>query len=165
MNEPTIVLYYWDETNRDSYQHHIQRVLKDMSLGGLVHGADEPYLERGVLSNGQLVPSKAIVITHGNVAAHHQNVGFVRRLAPQRTDLQFIISLDKDELLREKFDSGEDWRYVRDKWEEDFTPAHQVTLVKYVLPTFISGHDRRDGTISQSFRDYIIAWKALGGKP
>lgn len=166
VNQPTVVLYYWDETNRGFYQHHIQQVLEELGMQGVVHGVEESYLERGVLANSQPLPSKTIVITHGNVPTQHQNVGFVRHLASRRKDLQFIVSLDENELLREKFDSEEDWQYVRDKLEEEFTSGHQVTLVRYVLPTFFGGHDRRGNPIDQNFNSYMIAWKALQeGKP
>lgn len=158
MNPPIIALYHWDESNRGFYQRRIQDTLRELGIRGTTHGVDESYLERGVLANGQPLPSHTIVLTHGNVPAQHQNVGFVRHLASRRKDLQFIISLDENELLRERFDEQEDWEYVQGKLEEEFTPAHQVTLVCDVIPTFLGGRHP-----DHSFQKYMTLWKALRG--
>ncbi len=161
MTNATVVLYHWDQHSRGFYQRRIQDTLRELGIRGAAHGMDESYLERGILANGHLLPSRAVVLTHGNVPAQHQNVGFVRRLASEREDLQFIISLDEDELVPGRFDNRNDWDYVREKLGEEFTPAHQVTLVCDVIPTFLGGHHHPD----RSFKKYMTLWKRLRGSP
>ena len=136
--------------------------LKSLDITATIDGEDDTMLERHV-ADFHLLPPQAIVITHGKVSDHHHNVGLVRRLATQRSDVKCIIAMDKYFIRRELFDSQENYEFVREDLEKEFRPR-QVLAVSHVLPEFIQGVDFGGKPIEHSFEKYMEMWKELRGK-
>ena len=75
------------------------------------------YVSEEVLHTGQIngkpIPQQALLYVHGDYNGLYGNVTLVRRLAPQREDLRFIIHVDPIRHAEMDFTSPEDYQLVR----------------------------------------------------
>ncbi len=139
--------------------------LEGLEINLTPHFVAETYLLGGSLEDGSALPQQAVVLVHGGMISRYVNVSHIRELSARRTDLRFVVSVDRDQSGEGAFANPLDYRLIREALEHDCSPAFPISVTPYNLAAFIEGMDL-GRSIEENLVQYLQRWKGLkeGGR-
>ena len=151
----TIITYDKNFDQVEMALHH-QKDKIHQTLGLEIH---DTYLDEWKMYEPEYLslPPRSIVLVHGNMNSHYENIVQVCELQPQHPEVRFIISIDSSYnlFLNKKYVPK-----IQECLERGIHPKYPLSVIRHILPSFVDGKEY-GRPLEHTLETYLRDWKEL----